>query len=94
MEDRFYLSPAYDSRKSFYQKAEVFREEDGTLVLYSYNTRVATVHPNTDWILHSKAAYSVTTVRHVNSFLRQFTNLNRRLTMGEIRDLIGEPQPF
>lgn len=66
------LTPVYDRCKSFYKKAYV---EDGGYEkrLYSYDTHVATIDLEDGcYVLHKYAAYSVTTRRHVNEFLKQW----------------------
>ena len=67
----FDLEARYDSRKSFYGKAKVTEEEDGSLSLYSYNTKVATIKGGKLEKL-DYADYSMTTRRHVREFERQF----------------------
>ena len=66
------LKPIYDSRKSFYHKAEYFESID-KIELYSYghlvlvlNTRENTVY------VDNLAATSQTTLRHVREFIKQF----------------------
>lgn len=61
------LQPKYDSRKSFYGKAEV-RAEDGKLILRSYNTDVAEIKNGKATVF---GLYSNTTTRHIKEFLRQ-----------------------
>lgn len=76
MEFLYYLQPKYDSRKSFYKKAKVYRDGMGRLLLMSYCTIVAII---TDGILAEdghptveiKGWYSSTTARHINDFLYQ-----------------------
>lgn len=64
------LSPQYDARKSFYGKAKVVTDSDGTQILYSYNTPVAEIK-NGKAILRAMWDSSSTTLRHVKEFLRQ-----------------------
>jgi hypothetical protein len=90
--EHFFLEPKYARQKSFYQKAVVTRETDGSLRLYSYGTWVATIYPEVYYVLHRHAAYSNTTVRHVNEFLMQFTRIDENLSIGRIRELIDKPQ--
>lgn len=61
------LIPIYDDRKSFWKKAKV-KEEDGALVLYSYNTKVCFIRNNSPYIL---GFHSQTTQRHIKEFLIQ-----------------------
>ena len=62
---RSYLKPEYDSRASFYNKAETDDDK-----LYSYGTLVAEII-NGKPVLYDDWDYSQTTIRHVREFLRQ-----------------------
>lgn len=68
---RIELTPVYDRRKSFYKKAYVETTEEGEKHLFSYDTLVATIKADGSYILHTYAACSVTTRRHVCDFLYQ-----------------------
>ena len=61
------LEPRYDSRKDFYGKANV-RKENGKLILKSYSTDVAEIE-NGKAKVHG--LYSATTTRHIKEFLSQ-----------------------
>lgn len=63
------LTPRYDSRASFYGKARVEIREDGTKMLWSYNTHVASIKPDTKPMVFD--LYSATTTRHIKEFLKQ-----------------------
>ena len=65
----FNLEPQYDSRKSFYGKAVVFIQEDGSKVLRSYNTNVARITAENE--LEIYGTYSPTTLRHIKEFMYQ-----------------------
>lgn len=62
---RGYLQPQYDSRASFYNKAETDDDK-----LYSYGTLVAEIIDGKP-VLYPDWDYSATTIRHVREFLRQ-----------------------
>ena len=64
------LSPSYDSRKSFYGKAHVVTDDDGTEILYSYDTPVVKITDGKVELL-TQWDSSQTTLRHVKEFLRQ-----------------------
>ena len=64
------LSPSYDSRKSFYGKAHVITDDDGTQILYSYDTPVVKIKDDKVELL-AQWDSSQTTLRHVKEFLRQ-----------------------
>lgn len=63
--DRGYLKPEYDSRASFYNKAET---DDNKL--YSYGTLVAEIIDGKP-VLYPDWDYSQTTLRHVREWLKQ-----------------------
>lgn len=65
----FELTPIYDSRKSFYGKAQVLTDTNGVYYLKSYETIVAKCdHGNYE----SLGYYSNTTSRHQKEFKLQF----------------------
>lgn len=57
-----------DGRKSFYGKARAIRNGD-TWYCMSYDTLVASYNTVTGCVVRHWSGYSVTTMRHVNSFL-------------------------
>ena len=73
------LEPEFDSRKSFYGKANVDVKKDGTQVLYSYDTPVCMIKDGEVTLGKSRMRgypicvwnYSPTTLRHVKEFLKQ-----------------------
>ena len=66
----FELSPRYDSRKSFYGKAQVIDHGNGYMELKSYETIVSFV--DNGKVTHN-GRYSMTTSRHQKEFERQFS---------------------
>ena len=63
------LQAVYDSRKSFYGKAQLI-ESDDKVELQSYDTIVSTYLKNENkFVLHGK--YSTTTTRHQKEFASQ-----------------------
>lgn len=62
------LEPVYDTRKSFYKKAFIIRNSNGTIDLLSYSTIVATIKNGK---LHINGFYSNTTLRHIKEFISQ-----------------------
>jgi hypothetical protein len=62
------LSTKYDSRASFYNKARVEIDDDGTMRLWSYNTHVASIKGGKPMVF---GTYSQTTLRHIKEFLLQ-----------------------
>lgn len=76
MEFLYYLEPQYDTRKSFYRKARIYKDNNGNILLMSYETIVAKI---TDKIatkdniekVEVYGYYSNTTARHINEFLQQ-----------------------
>lgn len=77
MEFLKYLEPKFDSAKSFYKKASIYKDNNGKLYLKSYETIVAEI---TDKIITEdnktkvkvNGWYSMTTARHINEFLQQY----------------------
>lgn len=63
------LETRYDSRASFYGKARVQIRDDGTKMLWSYNTHVASIKPGIKPMVFD--TYSATTLRHIKEFLLQ-----------------------
>lgn len=65
------LTPQHSSRKSFYGKAKVIIEDDGTLKLLSYDTIVCEIDTNNNFNMLWDGK-SNTTTRHINEFKKQF----------------------
>lgn len=69
------LDTRYDSRDSFYGKAKVDVRDDGSQILYSYNTPVCIITKDGEVKLLRKGYLgwfsSPTTLRHVKEFLKQ-----------------------
>lgn len=63
-----------DRAKSFYGKAKIIETENGEKVLQSYNTFVCRITAAGQFV-RMWGGYSVTTMRHVNSFL-SFYDMN------------------
>lgn len=63
------LQARFDSRKSFYGKAQVIELEDGTKQLKSYDTIVSECK---DGKVTHFGKYSATTTRHQREFEKQF----------------------
>jgi len=63
--------PCYDSRKSFYGKAQVLEDENGNAFLRSYDTIVAYIDP-AGYFHRLWSGYSATTQRHINSFMYEY----------------------
>lgn len=69
----YYLEPRYDGRKSFYKKAWVRENDDNTIDLISYATKVATINTNIiPATCRINGTYSPTTLRHIKEFLKQY----------------------
>lgn len=71
------LKPQFDSAKSFYRKANIYRNNKGSIFLMSYETIVAEIKDATVTDTGEKQAivhgwYSMTTARHINEFLQQY----------------------
>lgn len=82
MEFIYELKPQYDNAKSFYKKANVYRNDKGKLFLMSYTTIVAEISDELTGIREAVVYdwYSNTTARHINEFLQQhgFKKLSKK----------------
>ena len=67
-ESVYELKARYDKRTSFYGKAQVAYEPNGTIALISYDTRVAEISGGVAKVFD---IYSPTTLRHIKEFLLQ-----------------------
>lgn len=87
------LQPQYDRAKSFYKKANVYKDDKGHILLMSYTTIVAEI---TDAMaaedgkpkLKVNGWYSNTTARHINEFAQQhgFNKMSKKeMERGEIQ---------
>ena len=65
------LTPQHTTRKSFYGKAKVLIQDNGTIQLQSYETIVCEIdtHNNFNILWDGK---SNTTTRHIKEFKKQF----------------------
>lgn len=80
------LEPVYDSRISFYGKAQVTTTDDGR-VLYSYGTPVARCRMSNGLVeLFPAWDYSPTTLRHVKEFIRQTYVIEDSMTRARMED--------
>lgn len=67
---KYELSPmGYERAKSFYGKAKVIEKDNGETVLQSYDTEVCKITSGGEFV-RLWSGYSVTTMRHINSFLQ------------------------
>lgn len=70
------LSARYDSRASFYGKAHI-KETAKKIYLQSYDTIILVLDKKSKdikFLCRSEWAYSQTTLRHINEFIKQFTD--------------------
>ena len=85
------LKPQYDSAKSFYRKANVYRNGQGKILLMSYTTIVAeivdeAISPTGKRQINVFGWYSMTTARHINEFaqLYGFDRMNKKTMEGGV----------
>lgn len=85
------LKPQYDNRKDFYGKAKVYRDNNGTIYLKSYETIVAEIKDkivteNHETQVKVYGYYSATTARHINEFLQQngFNKMSKKEMEGGV----------
>ena len=69
MANIYELQTRYDSRQSFYRKAQVQINDDGSKYLYSYGTLVAEHRADDTFVI--LGIWSQTTSRHQREFMRQ-----------------------
>ena len=69
------LYPVYDSRKSFYGKAQIWDSPD-EIKLKSYDTFVASIKDNQLIIVDGIKNWSQTTKRHIREFAKQYGYIN------------------
>ena len=72
------LKAIYDTRKTFYGKAQTQRK-NGAILLYSYGTLVASIENGEllmDNLTPSNLIFSHTTLRHIKEFIKQFLTLD------------------
>ncbi len=77
LEYLYKLQPQYDNAKSFYGKANVYRNDKGSIFLMSYETIVAeiideAISPTGKRQINVFGWYSKTTARHINEFAQQY----------------------
>lgn len=85
LEYLYELKPQFDSAKSFYHKANIYRNNKGSIFLMSYETIVAEIVDEAVSPTGQRQAivygwYSMTTSRHINEFLQQngFNKMNKK----------------
>ena len=70
------LKAIYDARASFYGKAQII-ETNNKIILKSYNTDILEFDKTSKtirFLTHNKNHFTMTTNRHINEFLQQYTN--------------------
>ena len=60
-----------------YAQAKVIKNEDGAIVLQSYQTLVATI--SRDGWLSINGLYSATTRKHIGAFVREYAHISYQL---------------
>lgn len=81
MYNEYELAVKYDNHNSFYGKAVVRENEDGTKQLFSYETEVAYIENGKAYVIDT---YSSTMLRHIKEFLKQ--NGYKATTKKQIED--------
>lgn len=74
------LKTIYDSAISFYNKAKILINKN-TIILKSYNTLILSYNvknKKVEFLTNNKNHFTQTTNRHINEFLKQFTNENAK----------------
>lgn len=83
-----YLMPIYDNAKSFNNKAIIIKDNNESIKLESYNTLVAEIWPMNNFELKIYNYQSVTTVRHINEFIRQYSPFKSRMTKKQMEAIL------
>lgn len=74
--EKFELKAIYDSRKEFYGKANILKNNN-ILILKSYETNILEYNTTTKelkFLTNKKHHFTMTTNRHINEFLQQYTS--------------------
>lgn len=90
MTNIYNLDARFDRCKSFYNKAKII-ETSQTIKLKSYETIILQYNKRTKqlkFLCRNPWAFSQTTNRHINEFIKQFTN-EKTLSKKEILKQIG-----
>ena len=82
------LMPIMDSRKSFYNKAIIIKDNNESVRLQSYETIVAEIWPMKNFELKIYNCQSVTTVRHINEFIYQYAPFKSRMTKKQMEVIL------
>ena len=72
MENLYNYEPRFDSRKSFYWKAQEIERENGDKILLSYGTPILKITAKDELFLTSYYNYSLTTLRHALDFVKNY----------------------
>lgn len=83
------LKAIYDFRKDFYGKAKIKKDENN-LILISYTSEILEINLKTKKLkrLYNQN-FSVTTIRHIVEFLKQFYNNELNYNKKSINELLG-----
>lgn len=74
------LMPILDSRKSFYGKAIVIKDNNESVKLQSYETIVAEIWPERNFEFKIYNCQSPTTIRHINEFIYQYSPFKSKMS--------------
>ena len=85
------LMPILDTRKSFYGKAIVIKDNGESVKLQSYETIVAEIWPERNFELKIYNCQSPTTIRHINEFIYQYAPFISRMTKKQMEAKLVKP---
>lgn len=82
------LTVRFAKQQSFYRKAFVQHNDDGSVELYSYDTLVAIwKDDDLQFITEDERNLTLTTVKHLNEFISQMLNYRHWLKQADYRKL-------
>jgi hypothetical protein len=82
------LMPILDSRKSFYGKAIIIKDNNESIKLQSYQTIVAEIWPERNFELKVYNCQSPTTIRHINEFIYQYSPFKSRMNKKQMQAIL------
>lgn len=88
---RAQLMPISDSRKSFYGKAIVIKDNGESIKLQSYRMIVAEIWPTNNFELKIYNCQSPTTIRHINEFIYQYAPFKSKMSKKEMEAKLVKP---
>jgi hypothetical protein len=86
------LMPIIDSRKSFYDKAIIIKDNNESIKLQSYETIVAEIWPERNFELKVYNCQSQTTIRHINEFIYQYAPFKSKMNKKQMQAILTKKE--